>query len=222
MTFPSMLMPSRVGWRRERVHGGRSERLVGSILDVQLGELRADTPSYKTMTGRAVPYGQWTPRLFYLLSIGRGSLDKSISEAGGRLPLLLWHNDLSFPIGISEDWDSRSDALYGKWRWEDTEEAQRAARAAKNGSMTGLSIRFGTILADWELSDEPYDDTRMDIAKWDRMTLVEGRMTETSLTPTPAYANAQVSTVLSRPATRQATPALDSWKAYLASLSIQK
>src|SRR5262245_37700446 len=80
---------------------------------------------YTTITGRAVPYGVWTNRGWFMESVAPGAFDKSIAENGPGLPLHLFHDSDTFPVGVATSWESKKDALYGTWRLDKGPEAQR-------------------------------------------------------------------------------------------------
>ena len=84
---------------------------------------------------------------------------------------------------------------------------------------TSWSVGWSPVLNEWEISD--IEEWVMgDTTTLDRCTLREGRLAETSLTPTPAYVDAHVTHVAHRGgrAARSDTPYLDHWKAWRASL----
>jgi HK97 family phage prohead protease len=205
-----------MGWKREFRKGGQPEKLTGALL---LSDVKASAKDFSRLRGRAVSYNTFVPRGFYQLQITPGSLDKSINEAGGRLPLLLFHNWESFPIGSALDWTSTKSHLDAEWEIWDTEEAQKAARAAHDGHLTGLSIGMSPILSAWEFNEDA-EWPVTDLSQLDKMTVVEGRLFETSLTPAPAFNNARVSHVFQQiPAQRDTpTPRLDAWKKYAQTL----
>jgi hypothetical protein len=158
------------------------------------------TEDSRRLEGQAVPYGQWTNVGWYEESMARGVFDKSIAEAASVLPLLLWHDNQTWPIGRSSEWSSTDHGLRGVWELDDSSEAARAAQQARDGYLVGMSVGFVPITSTWEyLSDEEWDP---DKGSLDRVTRVEGRLLEVSLTPTPAYAGAQVSLVRSAPPER--------------------
>jgi len=148
------------------------------------------------LAGRAVPYNVETNVGHYLERVAPGAFSKSIREAAGGLPLLLWHNSESWPIGRSIGWDdSTGEGLDGHWRLDDSDVAQRAAKQARDGFLTGLSVGFQPLPggSQWEfVSDEEWDAGQLD-----RVTRTEARLLETSLTPTPAFAGAGVTLVRS-------------------------
>lgn len=154
----------------------------------------APADGYTRLEGRAVPYGVRTDTGYYLEEVTPGAFDKSIKEMGS-LPLLLWHDQHAFPVGVSESWESRPDGLYGSWRFDSADLAQEAARQAAAGLLVGLSIGFVPIRTDWEVmtAGESGNGERMDVA-----VRREARLVETSLTPAPAFAGAQVTLVRSR------------------------
>src|SRR5262245_34844993 len=90
--------------------------------------------------GRAMPYNVWTNRGWYMESVDFGALDKSLAESAAALPLHLFHKDDQWPIGVSERWESRKSGLNGVWRLDDSDEAQRAAKLARDGLLSYFSV----------------------------------------------------------------------------------
>lgn len=146
---------------------------------------------YSSMRGRAIPYGVWENVGWYEESATPGLFKKSIEESARDLPLLLFHDARRPAIGAADRWDELRDGLWGMWRL-DTEDpdAQSTARKADDGIQTGLSVGFMPIRSVWTFSDDP--------AVPDRVERVEGRLLETSVTPTPAYSKAGVTQVRNR------------------------
>lgn len=182
-------------------------------------------PTHGALThieGRAVPYGQWANRGVFMESVAAGCFDKSVREAAAGLPLLLFHDDESFPVGVSESWDtSKADGLHGVWRLDDDERAQKAADLAKRGMMGWFSVGHTPIRSNWEFADESTWDPAKGPEYMDHVTRLEGRLVETSLVTTPAFATAQVKLVRSADAIRQRAerrPSLRAWQEYRASL----
>lgn len=153
-------------------------------------ELRdVEAEGFRWLDGRAVPYGTWQDVGWYMEMIEKGAFSKSIREAARRLPLLLFHDSRSFPVGVSEKWTETDDGLDVVWKLDGSERAQEAARLANDGMLTGLSVGFQGIQA-----ERTYDeDTGL---SWVKRT--EARLLEVSLTPTQAYAGAKVALVRSR------------------------
>lgn len=154
------------------------------------------TESGRFLEGRAVPYNTWADIGWFQEQHAPGSFARSITEAAKGLPLLLWHNNQTFPIGVSEQWDDNAEALDGVWRLDSSEEAERGADLAEKGMLTGMSIGFAPIRSEWEYTDDW--DPDLGPEHQDRVTRHESRLLEVSLTPTPAFAGAQVSLVRSR------------------------
>lgn len=163
-------------------------------------ELRAQPNAagrYTELAGRAVPYGEWSNVGWYAERFARGAFDKSIGEAARALPLLMWHDNQTWPIGAATDWSSHVGGLDGKWELDDSEEAQRAAQLADKGYLTGMSVGFVPMRSAWDyVADEEWNPD-LGVEHIDKVTREEGRLVEVSLTPTPAYAGAAVGLVRS-------------------------
>lgn len=166
--------------------------------------------------GRAVPYESWTDVGWYMEKFIKGAFSKSIREAAKQLPLLLWHDNRSFPVGVSEEWRDNDDGLDCVWRIDTSDElAVEAARKARDGYLTGLSVGFAPIM---DLGKDGRDrnnirDLDDNGVMW--ITRKQARLLEVSLTPTPAYAGAKVQLVRTRD--RQARPSIEvgAWRRYL-------
>lgn len=155
------------------------------------------TDALSHLEGRAVPYNTITDTgWWYLEQVARGAFAET-TDATPNLPLLLWHDARSWPIGVAQEWRDQPDGLHGVWRLDDSTEAQRAARQARDGFLTGMSISFAPIESRWEANADWDDWDPDDTDTWDLVTRIRGRLLETSLTPTPAYADAQVALVRS-------------------------
>lgn len=164
------------------------------------------TESGSFLEGTAVPYNTWANIGWFMEQHAPGSFARSIKEAARGLPLLLFHNNQSFPIGVSHEWRDGDDRLGVVWKIDTSDElAVEGARKARNGFLTGLSIGFAPIRSDWEyVRAEDWDP---DAGKVDRVTRQESRLLEVSLTPTPAFAGAQVQLVRSRDAAKSSRAA---------------
>lgn len=175
-------------------------------------DLRAvdGTESGTFLEGVAVPYDTWADIGWFMERHMPGSFKKSIREAAKGLPLLLWHDNQTFPVGVSDEWRDEGDALRCVWRIDQTDDrARTAAQKARDGFLTGLSIGFAPV-------GEPEVEIDDNGVVW--VTRRESRLLEVSLTPTPAFAGAQVSLVRSR-MEHQGKPRrsaeLDAWRNYL-------
>jgi HK97 family phage prohead protease len=96
---------------------------------------------------------------------------------------MLWHSNRHWPIGHAEQWRHDDDGVYGVWRLNDSDDAQRAAKMADDGDLRGMSIGFQP-----QVSEPP------EIDEDDRVRIVrkESRLLEVSLTPTPVFDQAEV------------------------------
>jgi hypothetical protein len=182
-----------------------------------LRETQAVGRPYRYLEGRAVPYDEWAPVRTqfggFLERHQHGSFKRSTSPArpaGQRLPLLLFHDNRQFPIGHAESWSHPADGLHGVWKLNESAEAQRAGRAAETGDLVGLSVGFNDAGPPaWEDGD-PFSD---DPDELPRVTRLQSRLLEVSMTPTPAFAAAEVTMV--RSAWRPPVPApreVDCWR----------
>jgi HK97 family phage prohead protease len=163
-----------------------AERLVDGGLEAVevLGE------AFTSITGRVVPYSAgYTDVGFFLERFERGAFTASLVERP-TVPLLLWHDNRSFPVGVAEEWDDRPDGLHGRFRLAMTAVAQVAASHIRDGFMDGLSVGFGPIRSSWSYAAEYNPD--LGPSYMDKVTRHEARLHEVSLTPTPAYTQARV------------------------------
>ncbi|HEV7536471.1 MAG TPA: HK97 family phage prohead protease [Acidimicrobiia bacterium] len=164
------------------------------VTGLALRDIQAVGRPYKYLEGRAVPYDTWAnPEGWFLEQHRYGSFKRSTNgRSGQKLPLLLFHNNRDFAIGHAESWSHSDDGLHGVWKLNESPEAQRAAQAAENGDLVGLSIGFSDAAPPvWEEGD-PFSD---DPDQLPRVTRVESRLVEVSMTPTPAFADAEVTMV---------------------------
>jgi len=177
-------------------------------------EFQAVGRPYKYLEGRAVPYDVWGDVSWFREQHRYGSFKRSTNgRSGVKLPLLLFHDARSFPIGHAEQWQHPDDGLHGVWALNDSPEAQRAAQMAEGGDLTGMSVGFQDAATPiWEWPDD-FDPTGGPDQRA-RVTRVESRLVEVSLTPTPAFADAAVTMVRTRarpPAPRARE--VDRWRA---------
>jgi HK97 family phage prohead protease len=203
------------------------------LAGVQMREVETESAAgtFTKMRGLAVPYGAWASIGWFLEQFDRGSLTKSIDEAtaaGRDLPLNLFHDNHSWPIGAADDWEETRAGLIGTWRIDDTERAQEAARMADQRLLTGLSIEFSPIRSEWEWAEDW--NPALGPEHMDRVTRTEARLGAVGLVQTPAYVAAGVEHVRSAdrrrrgldaagdaaPPSRTNAPGLAEWKAELA------
>ena len=164
------------------------------VYETELETERAgDGGRFVAIHGQAVPYGVWTNRGWFMESVAAGCFDKSIQEAAAGLPLLMFHNDESLPVGLSTAWDSRKDGLWGTWSLDTRPEAQEAGRLADAGLLRWFSVGHAPIRSEWDRVDDWDPDRGPEYM--DRLTRLEARLLETSMVTTPAFASAQVEAV---------------------------
>lgn len=147
--------------------------------------------------GRAVPYEVWGDTGWcYLERFTAGAFARSIKGAARGLPLLLWHDARTWPVGRSVGWESTDDGLWGEWELDGSVEAQRAGRQARDGSLSYLSVGFAPLAGGsvWEFANTDGLDPD-DPGTFDRVTRTQARLIETSLCSTPVFATAEVASV---------------------------
>lgn len=192
------------------------------------------TASGRWLEGIAVPYGEWADIGGWFREQFRpGAFAKSIREAASALPLLLFHQKSTFPIGRAHSWHEEDRGLRGVWRLDEKDErAAIAHRKAGDGFLNSMSVGFQPIENIARDKDgKPVLDEHgepIDLAnelEFDHLTgqlsvtRVEARLLETSLTPTPAYAGATVTLVRSRLVRPDAVPPrISEARAWLASV----
>jgi HK97 family phage prohead protease len=143
------------------------------------------------LEGRAVPFDQWADLGLFMERHHRDSFTASLAKQW-RLPLLAFHRNTEMPIGVAEAWEARSDGLWGRWRLARSAVAQEAASWAREGGL-GLSVGFSPTRSEWEYAKK-FDPARGSDGL-DRVTRLESRLLEVSLTPTPAFVDSIVSSV---------------------------
>lgn len=187
---------------------GEDRRTFGVGIEVR--DMDESGGKLTLLRGRAVPYGETIDVGPFLERFEPGSLGKSVRESARALPLLTFHDDRQFPVGVAETWDEQRDGLYGEWRISPTDEAQHAATQARDGFMNYLSIRFLAVRSKPML----IADHRPELGSAHKDTIIrhEARLLETSLVSTPAYNNASVEWVRASASTRSGTPQLDAWR----------
>jgi HK97 family phage prohead protease len=161
---------------------------------------------YRFLEGLAVPYETWADVYDWMAERHRqDSFKRSTNGGGGKqLPLLLFHDNRSWPIGHAERWSHDAEGMHGVWKLNGTEDAQTAAALAENGDLTGLSIGFQDAV-------EPEIDQDKAGKLW--VTRLESRLVEVSVTPTPAFEAAgitMVRTAIQRPAPTELE--VDRWR----------
>jgi HK97 family phage prohead protease len=170
---------------------------------------------YTMLRGLAVPYGEYASIGWFLESFRAGSLSKSIAEAARALPLNLFHNNQTFPIGAADEWIEEARGL----KLDEAETAQEAARHAAAGRLTGLSIEFSPVRSEWTEAEVWNPSAGPEFM--DKVDRIEARLSAVGLVQAPAYVKAGVELVRSADAGRRTsepvrneagTPILDELK----------
>jgi HK97 family phage prohead protease len=198
-----------------------TKEVRGRVVELELRDVAVAGKPYRYLEGRAVPYGEWADIGFFVEQHAPRSFAHSTKGGTGKnLPLLLFHENRSFPIGHAEKWVHDDGGLDGVWRLNDSAEAQRAARAAEEKDLLGLSVGFVPVRSQWSYVEDWNPELGPDHK--DRVVREESRLMEVSLTPTPAFAGAEVACVRTgysleaRAATvKPKALAVDAWRAEL-------
>lgn len=198
------------------------------IYDVGIETRGVETVNGKTfLHGRAVPYNTPADIGWFMEEHAPGSLAASIKEAQASrgLPLLMFHEANTVPIGVSDSWDDNAERLLGVWKLDDSEIAQRAAKLATpdedgHAILGYMSIRFAPIRSEWTYVEDWNPDLGPDHK--DHVMRVKSRLVETSLVSTPAFKEATVEFVRTaeRSLRREDRAAADlaAWRAELENL----
>ena len=158
---------------------------------------------FRSITGRVVPYNVPTDVGWFVESFARGAFTSSLVKVP-QVPLLLFHDNRSFPIGHAVAWDDRPDGLHGQFKLAMTPVAQQAGQMARDDFLTGMSVGFGPVRSSWSYAADWDPDKGVD--HMDRVVRHEARLFEVSLTPTPAYAEAHVYDVQASALSERAMP----------------
>lgn len=201
-------------------HNKRADRVLDGF---ELRETALTGKPYRYLEGLAVPFGVDADIGGYVERHAEGSFTHSTRAGTGKsLPLLIAHDNRSLGAvaGHVVKWTNGADGLRGVWQLNDTPNAQMAAALADNDDVTGLSIGFQPIRSTWEMLDVDEWAPELGPAHKDRVTRTESRLLEVSITPTPAFADAQVTAIRQRsrygPDDRRVDRAeVDAWRAEL-------
>ena len=195
-----------------------TERRAAKVVDL-------DITNSGYVAATAIPYGVKADLGYMTESHRSGSFAKSIKEAARSLPLHLMHDDMAMegmvgmPIGVAESWDDTDVRLYGVWKFDDSDKAQRARQLATpdehGNSMLGyMSIRFQPLRDQWTFAENW--DPSVPEGK-DHVERIESRLVSVSLVSTPAFIGATVDWVRSAgvPGRETGPRAVDEWSTWL-------
>lgn len=177
------------------------------------GELAVDVAGevVNSITVRAVPYGEYCNCGWFLEQVQHGAFARSVA-AHPDVPLLLFHNAQSFPVGVAEAYDDNPAGLDVRFRIARTAIAQQAGIHARDGFLSGASVGFVPERSSWTYAAEFDPERGPDYM--DRVTRTQARLVEVSLTPTPAFAGAQVLDVDATATRAGVRSELRRWQAY--------
>ena len=195
----------------KRSYADEEGRKLDRAMTVELEA--AGVGRFTELRGRAVPYNTWADVGWYLEQHAPGSLARSTTAGSGKgLPLLLFHDNRSLGsiVGVSTGWKEAPGGLDGTWRLNDSAEAQQAASLAQSGELGYMSIGFSPIRSQVDPADDWDPERGPD--HMDRMTRLESRLVEVSLTPTPAFADAEVTHVRQAAKRMVAGAELEAWR----------
>lgn len=147
---------------------------------------------YHSLAGIVVPYNVPTDVGFMLEQFDRGAFTASLVSRSD-VPLLLWHDNRSFPIGHAVAWDDQPEGLWGEFKLAMTPVAQYTGSQAHEGFLVGMSVGFAAIRSTWRYAADW--NPLLGPEHMDQVTRHEARLYEVSLTPTPAYVEARVHSV---------------------------
>ncbi len=166
--------------------------LAERLVDDGLAAAQILGAAYRSLSGIVVPYNQPTDVGFMVESFDRGAFTASLVRRSN-VPLLLWHDNRSFPIGHAVAWDDRYNGLWGQFVLAMSSVAQVAGQQADEGFLTGMSVGFSPIRSSWRYASDWNPNLGPDYM--DHVVRHEARLHEVSLTPTPAYDAARVQAV---------------------------
>jgi HK97 family phage prohead protease len=202
------------------IDGGGAEAYIVAA-GLALSEVETNR-GYTMLHGKAAPYNEVAFRNGHKEVWADGLFDESIAGLSAKLPLMIFHDDMMWPLGSHQEWDSRpGEGLYGTWSLDNSTEAQRVARMHADGHLNYLSVGYGPTLSKLKFdSDAEYD--LLDADTWPTVTRLKARLMETSVVPVPLYHSAQILLVAcagGRPKRHRAgkehadaRPRLDRWR----------
>lgn len=171
------------------IDGGGPEAYIVAA-GLALSEVETNR-GYTMMHGKAAPYNEISHRAGHKEVWAEDVFRESVAGLSANLPLLTFHDDLTWPVGSATAWDSRPDGLYGTWSLDDSAEAQRVARMADNGHLKYLSVGYGPMLSKLSF-DNDLDYDLLDTDTWPTVERLKARLLETSVVPVPLYHSAQI------------------------------
>jgi len=144
------------------------------------GESFAADFTGRTLFGVVAPFGKYTevhdhagPSRPYQERIERGAFARSIKERGHKVTLVYDHDNVSMPIGKATLLREDPEGLYAEFQVARTARGDEALQLAREGMVTGFSIRAGI---KGQRRESRNQVTRTELA-----------LVDVSLTPHPVY-----------------------------------
>lgn len=114
-----------------------------------VAELKADeqgvVEGYGSIFGNVDSYGD---------IVAKGAFSRTLEAAkeAGRMPAMLWQHNAEEPIGVWTLMREDAKGLYVKGQFADTQRGREALALIKMGALSGLSIGYSTVAADYDKS----------------------------------------------------------------------
>ena len=137
----------------------------------------------------------------YLETFAPGSFAKTITERGGRVPLLVQHDRERLPVGKAVEIHEEARGVVGTFQVARTSAGDDVLTLAQDGIATGFSVGFVPVNDEWAQGRSSV--VRREVA-----------LHEVSMTATPIYADAVVEAVRSEDVltAMEARAALDQYR----------
>ena len=150
-------------------------------------ELRSTDTEGRYVEAIATTFGVWEDVGYYEERMDPGVFDTSLSRSGADIKLLVSHEHVGPAVGKAVEWRKSDRELRGVFEFGTHEQAEAAYQATREGMFGGVSVGFLPGKGDddnlWEEDAEGY---------LSRVTRMQARLLEVSLTTVPANPGAQI------------------------------
>jgi HK97 family phage prohead protease len=84
--------------------------------------------------------------------VAKGAFTRTLEESkgSGRMPAMLWQHNPDEPIGVWTSMSEDAKGLYVKGKLAETQRGREALALIKMGALSGLSIGYSTVAADYD------------------------------------------------------------------------
>ena len=141
---------------------------------------------YRSLIGVVVPYGRPTDVGLMVEWFDRAAFTGSLVLQRSDVPLLLWHDNRSFPIGHAVAWDDRHDGLWAQFKLALTPVAQ-VSRTTCQGRIPDRACRLGSRRSARRGAMRRTGILGLGPDHMDHVVRHEARLHEVSLTPAPRH-----------------------------------